>query len=519
MTAVPPTVGYRLDKFVRRHRAAVAGAVLTLTALVAGLVVSVQQAARARSAERSTTLTLADMHTRSGLAADAAGDPSRAALWFASAAVLADADPARREANRRRAAAWRPTVPTPVRALESGFSYIGDLLWNPRHAALVVGSDPPGRCLVWDLSADRLWTPAAAAQARRALWDPTGERIAIAADSQIRILDYPAGREIARRDGDAPTAWAFHPTAPWLAIGDPRPLLWNWQTGEQQSLPTRHQVPSQLEFNRDGSRLLIAWPDAAGVVATDRPDTLLHPMVPNASLRRVLFLGEGDRYVTSGSDGSVQIRDTRQGDVVDDYPGGDPQRGAPLAASPDGRFLARDSAPALDLNAKTPMAVPFHKNLFQAAAFGPDSALLVTGGYDDVLSLWDLSSDRPVETVGHHQHAVLRVALSPDAGWVASSQDGLLRVWWIGRPSPMTKISTGADSLAALSPDGLLLAPSGLNRRDGALARTRAYQLPAGTPAGPELEPQGLIMDAGFPPDSRWLALAVSTTPNRGQTP
>jgi hypothetical protein len=132
VAAAPLTLGYLFEKFVRRHRSAVVAALVVTGALVAGTVVSAWQAVRAVRAQRETTLTVADMHTRSGLAAAGHGEASWAALWMANAAVIARDDPQRVEANRRRAAAWRQEIMPPVRARETGFDYVGQMSWNPR---------------------------------------------------------------------------------------------------------------------------------------------------------------------------------------------------------------------------------------------------------------------------------------------------------------------------------------------------------------------------------------------------
>ena len=51
--AQPPTFGYQLGKFVRRHRAVVGGVAAVFLVLLAGVVVSVREASRARTAERA----------------------------------------------------------------------------------------------------------------------------------------------------------------------------------------------------------------------------------------------------------------------------------------------------------------------------------------------------------------------------------------------------------------------------------------------------------------------------------
>jgi len=56
VSAGPPSTGYRLGKFVRRHRSAVLGAAAVLLALVAGLVGTSRQAVRAQRAETRARL-------------------------------------------------------------------------------------------------------------------------------------------------------------------------------------------------------------------------------------------------------------------------------------------------------------------------------------------------------------------------------------------------------------------------------------------------------------------------------
>src|SRR5262249_58907754 len=56
--ACPPSAGYRLRKFARRHKAAVTAAVLTAAVLVLGLAVSTALAVRATNAEGLATTRL-----------------------------------------------------------------------------------------------------------------------------------------------------------------------------------------------------------------------------------------------------------------------------------------------------------------------------------------------------------------------------------------------------------------------------------------------------------------------------
>ena len=110
------------------------------------------------------------------------------------------------------------------------------------------------------------------------------------------------------------------------------------------------------------------------------------------------------------------------------------------------------------------------------------------------------------------------MAISRDNQFVASGQigGGLVRIWRIASPPDGREIPMGHNSRVRLSKDGRLLVPSGRPDFDCVMDRTRVYEVDTATPAGPEIVPGGIIMDADFSPDGTWLAIVCSDTPGRG---
>ncbi len=161
VSAVPPTMAYRFGKFVRRNKA-VAG---IMVALSAGLVVSLWQVQRTNralageaEARQAATYSVADMYTRSGLTAADNNDPTRAALWFANAAIIGAQDPERRESNRLRAEAWRAEAITAVAAFDTGFPHLRLISWNPRFPAMLAKSEGgPESTQIWNLERETRW--------------------------------------------------------------------------------------------------------------------------------------------------------------------------------------------------------------------------------------------------------------------------------------------------------------------------------------------------------------------------
>ncbi len=520
VSAVPPSAVYRMTKFVRRNRGSVLASVAVMLALLSALATSLHQTRRARAAlageakaRAETTFTLSDMYARSGLTAAERGDVTRATLWFANAAILAEHDPERVQANRIRAAAWRAEARTAVRAFDTGFEHVGELEWNPRHPALIVREEVHSDTRVWDLAVEQPWPPGNELRVKRATWDPTGDRVALAlADGALVVLEYPAGRELARVDGASHACLTWSPEGRWISEGT---WLWDWRTGERRALP---QPMASVRFSRDGRWLLLQWGANAGVCTVDQPDRYLHPPVRSSGQGRSEFLADGARYLCGGEQGGWVIRDSETGALVESHPAGDasPEQGQPIAASRDGRFIASRSTAVVDRQEPGGAKFPDHGGVFHAAAFSGDGSLLASGGYDNRLELWSLPEGGFLGVVGHHHTAVAAVEFSPDGRFVASAEDGLVRVWKARRPTHVRNLPTGEATRAALSPDGRLVAAAGVGNRNGAVRKTRAYEVASGRPAGPEIDPDGLLVAAVFGPEGAWLAMAVSRTPDRG---
>jgi WD40 repeat protein len=519
VAAVPPTWAYRVGKFVRRNRAAVAAGAAIVVALLAGLIVSLFQVRRANQAlageaqaRQEATLTLADMYTRSGLSAAENGDDTRAELWFADAAVLGAKDPDRADVNRRRATAWRAEAMTAVRAFETGFEHMRQFDWNPSLPALIVQGEGGFSTQIWDLDTERQWSPGMEFKAGRAAWDSSGNRLAVLApDGTLQVLEFPSGKALARLSGVRANNLAWSPDDVWIAGGN---WLWNWRTNERRSLP---QSAWRIQFSRDGKRLLLQWEAFAGTCAVQAPEHFLHAPVPAHSGEYSGFLGDEQTYVIGHPGGGLTIRDATTGSILEAHTNGisGDRDGLPLRVSADGRFIARGNQVLIDRKHPGSARFPRHQGQFTAASFSPDGSLLASGGYDNRLELWSLPDGTFLGEVGHHHTGVVNLEFSPDGKFVASGEDGLVRVWRVERPALVRHVPVNDASLAMISPDGKLVAASGFSNRGGEVRETQAFEISTGRPAGPKIVPGGLLMDGTFSHDGTWIALAVSTTPDR----
>jgi WD40 repeat protein len=107
-----------------------------------------------------------------------------------------------------------------------------------------------------------------------------------------------------------------------------------------------------------------------------------------------------------------------------------------VAFSPDDKIVAAACQGAVRLwNTKTGRiygTFPGHGTGCSTVAFSPKGAMFVTGGNDNIVKAWELSSRKERWKINGHTGAVLSLAFSPD-GWLLAScgytQDGSVKLW------------------------------------------------------------------------------------------
>jgi WD40 repeat protein len=71
-----------------------------------------------------------------------------------------------------------------------------------------------------------------------------------------------------------------------------------------------------------------------------------------------------------------------------------------------------------------------HAGPVRGVAFSPDGKLVVSGGVDRTVRIFDVATGKPIDVLSGHQDTVFAVAFSPDGKILASaSADRTVRLW------------------------------------------------------------------------------------------
>jgi WD40 repeat protein len=479
--AAPAGAGYRLRKFVRRHRGPVMACALVLLALITGAVVAGWQAVRATVEERNAR----QQRDEAAAARDAEVLARRQADESRDAAVRASRQATDALQDSQRQAARL--------ALQRGTSLIEQhdggrgLLWLARAAQLApAGAEDLQRVIRVTMSGtrDRLATPRAvlnhAGWVQAAAFSPDGKRFATAG--------YEDKAE---------------PTELWSGAAH----IWETATGRSAGPPIRiAKGIYAVAFSPDG-KTLFTGSEAGEVqrwdVATGQP---VGPPIRHAKhLYRLAVSPDGKTVLTGGADRTVRLWEVATGEIL-----GEPLRCddhlVDLSLSPDGRRVLTATmngrVQVWDLATRKPALAPLaHPDEVSAAVFTRDGKNILTASGDTV-RLWDAQTGQAREESLRFPSPVWALAASPRGKeFLAGCGDyeAYLRDAASGRFLAQPLEHQGGVHALAFSPDGRTAVT-------GARDRTaRLWTLPGAEPIRVPAHPEVWPPPTQFSPNGRMV--------------
>ncbi|WP_330460106.1 TIR domain-containing protein [Streptomyces sp. NBC_00820] len=310
------------------------------------------------------------------------------------------------------------------------------------------------------------------------------------ADGVVTVWDPATGRRLHRLPGHTAPVYtvAFGPGNRVLVTGDATTAvrLWDLTTGRRTGeLPGHRGAVYRARFSPDGTLLATGDRGDGRQGGTVRvwdvaTRTLRHEFTGHSGRVYTLDFHPGGRYLVSGdTDGEVRLWDLDTGTSAGLLGG---CRGAvyQVLFDPDGTLLAAgDSAGVVRLwridQRGDPVAVPIgrqpaeHRGSVWVCKFRPHGGapapgtgpLLVTGGNDGVVRLWDSSTGQGRRILRGHGRRIGTLSFSADGSMLAAGgNDGVVRVWHSASGRRLRELTGQSDRLvsAAFGPAGPLLA-------------------------------------------------------------
>ncbi len=297
---------------------------------------------------------------------------------------------------------------------------------------------------------------------------PDGRLLASASqDNTIKIWDVDESREIAALMGHAGsvTALAFSPDAKFIVSGSVDCTINIWDVRAAQATPAleeRERYVSDVAFFPDGRRLIsvgdkvhvweiatgkkllsaepsgkpsvvntspdgrsVLWANSDTIVEFWSPQSGAKPLQLNSYLgiiAALAFSPDGTAMVAGGDEYFLRIWEVQSGrdrHLLSWYSAAERKKRVVEQPSPVQQFI-RFLEP---------------KEGIAAAAVTLDSRLLVAGGRDGAIKIWDTQSGKSIAAFAAHHGSVSRIALFPDGThFVSGGQDGMILIWDLDRP-------------------------------------------------------------------------------------
>ncbi|MDX1616298.1 MAG: protein kinase [Candidatus Promineifilaceae bacterium] len=366
------------------------------------------------------------------------------------------------------------------------------LAYSPDGRLIALAAHSENRATLWDAASGRLLHEFSVDWLWGVHFDSEGRRLAASGPGDnftLAVWDTETGEQRDRLRLPVPTArigfYALHPdwTQAALWLRDDVPSVWDLEAGERLFDLPGHAGPVELEYSKDGRRL-VSYDGARGLVQVwdvrtgelirsfesgyfindhavspdgrrvalavnaetagwqvhvwdvDAPSGAAGPTVRMTgqigTIRLVDFSADGQMVASASRDGTSRVWDTSSGETLLVLAHGAHVRS--VAFHPEGHSLISGDLTGVariwDISAKGPaerVALQANQGLAWDADLSPDGRTLVTGG---IARLWDLDTGEELRRLIGHRDEVTSVAFHPNGGQVATSSiDGTARVW------------------------------------------------------------------------------------------
>ena len=452
VTARPPSVSYRLQKFTARHKGPVLVSLLLLISLIAGSLLSLLFAFQSRQAEETEgRLRFAAEQQR-----EHALQSAQKAQLHQYVANITLAHQAIEEGNLSKARLllepWRNQSNSlvdlrgfewwhlmnqcsgdPHDALPQFNSPIHSLAFSPETSILAIATE--GELHLWSLIEARI-TVSIPLQIRNLTYLPESDLLLAQTTQGLTTFNIRTLELETMIEGPI-EAFAYSKNGQLLATSDLNGTsLWAYPTLERLQFFATKTGP--MSFSPDGKLLAISSPD--GVIIHSVEDRL-----PSVTLEESpgFPLGERTPHFSATGDLIYLARNDTPSDIGYSIGIWETKNGKEIGILPN------------------QASGGMHTSILSDGFLGNNNQLLVTGSWDHSVKLWNLETGSLERSFLGHRSEVWSVCLSEDRRFIASgSKDGEVRIWDTKRtvsrlsiPGPWKPLSFSNDSQSLIAFD------------------------------------------------------------------
>jgi WD40 repeat protein/serine/threonine protein kinase len=465
--ACPPSAGYRLRKYARRHRRLLATAASFGLLLILGSVVSTWQAVRATQEEQKAR-TAAEAEAEQRQRAEdnerqaKASEAQARRLWYAASLNLAQQAWESNNIPRLRALLAQ-TADYPGHGFE--WYYCQRLCHLELHTLTVHrGPLPP---IAWAADRQRLWTGIPVS------WAADGQRLATGnLDGTVKVWEATSGRELRtlRGHSNAVRAVAWSPDSQRLATAslDGTAKVWEAASDRELFILQGHtSAVRSVSWSPDGQRLATASIDGTAKIWEAASGRELLTLKGHANaVNAVSWSPDGQRLATGSSDNTAKVWEAATGREPVSLKGHTGWVNA-VSWSPDGQRLATGSFDGTAkvweaATARELLSVRRHRGGVNAVSWSPDGQRLATASNDWTAKVWESATGQELLSLKGHAYWVWSVTWSPDGQRLATgSLDGTAKVWPAASSQELLTLKGSTGDAMSWSPDRQRLATGG----------------------------------------------------------